>query len=454
MDGMERKGSRNMGGQSQTPRARSSRNHYDADSSTGQHTQQQQQSRLARTGSQTTRLRSFPPSNPHGASQRSFERQASINTRVESLRGLPLQDPQEYRQSPYFEQGETSSVHSSSYMYDQDHDLDFDMQHQLLHPYFHQSEEQAIPDFSRLSLNDSQGHDHEAHGVSTDRYDPRRLEHLVEENEEEEEATVQKVPKKRGEKKSRQSRKKNHPIANPVDQDDGTSYWSSRGEALQMRILEVINVRRGIPYLEAYEILEHVLTPQYGEALLSPKTETADLALRTLFPKHTLLPRWMDRMNDGQREAFVDRMMEVSGFTRDSVRNYFLLSRLRPETAVTLYQADDNDFKMYTWYASLLRKIYYDTGAAEEEYSINDDDDDDNQTSWDWKLSAMERHQVIQTVMSTFGVEAQVAEGALDQNHIWPGFGKALLQSKPKNALKLLHFLRDKTFPTRSSNSK
>ncbi|UZJ50947.1 hypothetical protein CBS101457_000267 [Exobasidium rhododendri] len=219
--------------------------------------------------------------------------------------------------------------------------------------------------------------------------------------------------------------------------------WAAMNNAQKNELLEVVSKRRGLLSDTVRKNLRPIMTEEMRNDMLSEDQEKVDALLASLWPvtETNPLPIWMNGLDDRQREALVARVVRISGQKKNIVRNYFLRRGLTPEMAQELYSADDThflalaDFHGFTSHENLVdsdgtRKLHA------EKIPVQD---------WEYRLKSSRRSVVIEMVRGAFGKGLTWAHTMLRQPHIPRGFGKALLEAKPKKRALLLKYMFDGT---------
>jgi hypothetical protein len=232
-----------------------------------------------------------------------------------------------------------------------------------------------------------------------------------------------------------------------VHQDPISPIWSSMKPEKKMELLEIINKRRGILYLEAYFVLEQKMTKDLVKALRSQKTPTVDLAVQDLFGNEGGPPAWMGnaldrkaRLSDTEADELVESLRTSTGFEKDGIRRLFVEIGLTYDEARRLLQGSDRDVEQLAQYRipTLYRLTRVKQVGEPEEYP------------WEKGLDNEDKDAVVRLVMVYCNVDVKEAHSKLENERIEEKFGIALLGSTPTDFHRFVEFMNTGIFPAES----
>jgi hypothetical protein len=130
------------------------------------------------------------------------------------------------------------------------------------------------------------------------------------------------------------TRRRQHTLHKPED-----LVWEEKKPAGRRLIAEIVSVRLGLLHDEAEKRLRGLT---YGQDmdLKSRSPEKIESVLQTMFPEFPN-PPWMLRMSLGQSESIVERLFEMSGISKDVIRNQLRQSALQADDAINYVYAAD-----------------------------------------------------------------------------------------------------------------
>ncbi|UZJ50958.1 hypothetical protein CBS101457_000278 [Exobasidium rhododendri] len=218
--------------------------------------------------------------------------------------------------------------------------------------------------------------------------------------------------------------------------DTSSLVWQDRGYEEHDEFMEIVNRRRGIRCDTAKRVLKVKLTAELEKGLLSGVTSVVDAAIAEMFPisGRTLLPIWMLHMREVDSDRLVQRMANISGRSKEIVRNHFLRQEMTSDTAYALLSASDDDIlRQYAVDSGLQLPIDLPREKAGQSVAKH---------PWQWNLSPQERSRVRDLVVNACKRCESWAYEWLKAPHVWRGFGRALLDSSGHEFSSLINYLQ------------
>ncbi|UZJ53717.1 hypothetical protein CBS101457_003037 [Exobasidium rhododendri] len=223
--------------------------------------------------------------------------------------------------------------------------------------------------------------------------------------------------------------------------DDVTLIWNNLDQHTHHMIDEVISKRRGLRYDSARKCIRPRLTHYKMMLLLSGERDKVDKALTLLIrhSKKTILPLWMDILDDAQCDALVQKLSLLTGKSAELVRNYFLNSRLDSSTAYDLlFRASDADLVQWAETHGLTLPNYrmkedghkkrHPEAIPSHPYKIG--------------LTTSECTQLMKLLSDAYGMSSFLAYGRLKHKRIPPSFGQQILLSTGQYRASLINYLK------------
>ncbi|UZJ50930.1 hypothetical protein CBS101457_000250 [Exobasidium rhododendri] len=225
--------------------------------------------------------------------------------------------------------------------------------------------------------------------------------------------------------------------------------WSHKNHGTKAYLLDLMSRKRGLRHEYARKVFVENLTKRQYEKLAGFDAPAADETINELFPvsEDTVLPVWANLMSPAESDAFVNRMVEITGQRADVVRNYFLRAQLQPGVAKLQAATGDDQMSDFAQGLGLLppgnerdeqnRRIKYDDVLPEY--------------PWQFNLRGDVRNRVVNLVMKYLDLDDVAAFNLLSRSHVYLGFGLALLQAniaeEDDNFFNLLRFLQSGSWP-------
>ncbi|UZJ53708.1 hypothetical protein CBS101457_003028 [Exobasidium rhododendri] len=131
--------------------------------------------------------------------------------------------------------------------------------------------------------------------------------------------------------------------------------------------------------------------------------------------------------------------MHYSRQSEEIIRNYFMKSQLSADDAHFLLSADDafwNDYIRQSGLSIQSNKVNEDGSVRQHAASIA-------ASPWQMNVPFSKRSTVIAIVRDALGVNEALAYAILKEPHVYPGFGRVLLESRGSRLTELIAYLKD-----------
>ncbi|UZJ50948.1 hypothetical protein CBS101457_000268 [Exobasidium rhododendri] len=220
----------------------------------------------------------------------------------------------------------------------------------------------------------------------------------------------------------------------------GPEIFTHMGKERREALYAVVNRRRGIRSDTTRKHFTKKLTEADEQALLSNDVNVVDAALARLIPLtlRNRLPDWMSGLTAEEEKALVQKGMLYSGQSEELVRTYYTSSSLSSRSAKHLLASDEAAWIAYIAASGLSTNSNKEYKNGKKRYvavSIGP-------FPWQVDVPPSKRRQIVKHVRSMFGVTEHVAYQILREPHVYPGFGRDVLNADEGRDAVLMAHLR------------